>query len=58
MQKGVIAVLRAEGYFDDNDVVNEETGMQIAITAKEIKKNPKTRNVADVNKKQSVSMDT
>lgn len=37
MQKGVIAVLREEGFFDDNEVTNEETGMQIAITSKGIR---------------------
>lgn len=37
MQKGVVSALRAEGFFDKNVVTNEETGMQIAITAKGIK---------------------
>lgn len=37
MQKGVVSTLREEGFFDNNVVTNEETGMQIAITTKGIK---------------------
>ena len=37
MQKGVITALREEGFFVDNVVTNEETGMQIQITAKSIR---------------------
>ena len=37
MQKGVVSMLRKEGFFDNNVVINEETEMQIAITAKGIK---------------------
>ncbi len=37
MQKGVVSVLREEGFFDNNVIINEETGMQIAITAKAIR---------------------
>ena len=37
MQKGVVSVLREEGFFDNNVITNEGTGIQIAITAKGIK---------------------
>ena len=37
MQKRVITVLREEGFFADNEVINEKTEMKIQITAKGIK---------------------
>lgn len=37
MQKNVLSVLRNEGFLENNVVTNEESGMQIAITAKGIK---------------------
>lgn len=37
MQKKVLSVLRNEGFLENNVVTNEESGMQIAITAKGIK---------------------
>lgn len=37
MQKRVVSVLKEEGFFDKNVVVNEETGMQIVITTKAIR---------------------
>lgn len=37
MQKRVITVLREEGFFADNEVINEKTEMKIQITVKGIK---------------------
>lgn len=37
VQKEVISVLRQEGFFDNTDIVNQETGMVIRVTTKGIK---------------------
>jgi len=37
IQKEVLKVLREEGYFVNNEIVNKKTGMQIKINAKGIK---------------------
>lgn len=37
VQKEVLRVLRKEGYFSDNEIINKKTGMRIKINAKGIK---------------------
>lgn len=37
VQKEVLSVLKAKGYFDETDVVNKKTGMIIRVTTKGIK---------------------
>lgn len=37
VQKEVISVLKREGYFSEEDIINFETGMRIRVTAKGIK---------------------
>lgn len=34
VQKEVISVLKQEGYFNNTDIVNQETGMVIRVTTK------------------------
>lgn len=44
LQKEIINVLRSEGYFDIRSVINEESGMNVRITAKGIKETLGNRN--------------
>ena len=37
VQKEILQVLKKEGFFEDNEIINKETGMQVRINTKGIK---------------------